>query len=57
MLSNVDIANTNDFKFFKYNTKLLGNTEADDANGILKNATINVPSKYEVISEDLLKYH
>ena len=46
MLSKVDIANTNDFKFFKYNTKLLGNTEADDANRTLQNATIDVPLKY-----------
>ena len=30
----------------KYKAKLLGNTEADNTNGILKNATIGVPSKY-----------
>ena len=30
---------------FKYKAKLLGNTEADGANGILKNATILVPLK------------
>ena len=43
---NVDIANDNDFKSFKYKAKLLRNTEADVANGILKNATIAVPLKY-----------
>ena len=34
------------FKSFKNKAKLLGNTEADGANGILKNATIAVPLKY-----------
>ena len=43
---NVDIANTNDFKSFKYKAKLLRKTEVDNANGILKNATIAVPLKY-----------
>ena len=43
---NVDIDNTIDFKSFKYKAKLLRNTEADDANGILKNAAIAVPLKY-----------
>ena len=47
---NVDIANTNSFKSFKYNTKLLGNTFAQDApnqaNGILKSSTIAVSLKY-----------
>ena len=47
---NADIANTNNFKFFKYNAKLLGGTVAqsapNQANGILKNATIAVPFKY-----------
>ena len=33
---NTDIANTNHFKPFKYKTKLLGNTKADNANGIFK---------------------
>ena len=33
---NPDIANTNNFKSFTYKAKLLGNTEADNANGILK---------------------
>ena len=35
---NADIANNNNFKSFKYKAKLLGNTLADGANGILKNA-------------------
>ena len=39
-----DIANTNNFKSFKYKANLLGNTVAQPgpnaANGILKNATI-----------------
>ena len=47
---NNNIANTNDFKSFKYKAKLLGNTVAlptpDNANGILINATIVVPLKY-----------
>ena len=33
------------FKSFKYKTELLGNTEANNANGILKNAAIVVPLK------------
>ena len=41
-----DVANTNDFKSFKYKTKLLENTEDDNANGVLKDATIAAPSKY-----------
>ena len=41
-----DIANTNNFKSFKYKTKLLKNTEACGANGILRNARIAVPLKY-----------
>ena len=36
-----DIANTNNFKYFMYKAKLLENTEADGANGILKNGTDN----------------
>ena len=47
---NNNIANTNDFKSFKYNAKLLGNTEVqpnpNHANGILKNTTIALPLKY-----------
>ena len=38
-----DIANTHNFKSFKYKAKLLKNTVADAANGILKNAPIAVP--------------
>ena len=45
-----NIANTDNFKSFKYKAKLLGNTAAQTApnaaNGILKNATIAVPLKY-----------
>ena len=43
---NADIANTNNFKSFKYKAKLLGKNEADGANGILRNATIAVPLKH-----------
>ena len=43
---NANIANTDNFKSFKCKAKLLGNTEADNGNGILKNATIAVPLKY-----------
>ena len=43
---NADIGNTNDFKSFKYDAKLLGNTEADNANGIFKNVTIVVSLNY-----------
>ena len=43
---NADIANTNDFKSFKYKAKVFKNTEADMANGALKNAIIVVPFKY-----------
>ena len=47
---NVDIANTDDFKSFKYKVQLLANTAAqpapNTANGILKNATFAVPLKY-----------
>ena len=42
---NADIANDNNFKSCKYNAKLLENTVADGANGILKNATIALPLK------------
>ena len=38
---NSNVANTNDFKSFKYKGKLLGNTEADGANEILINVTIS----------------
>ena len=43
---NADIVNRNNFKIFNYKAKLLGNTEADGNNGILKNATIALPLKY-----------
>ena len=43
---NADVTNNNNFKSFEYKTKLLGNTEADGNNGILKNETISVPLKY-----------
>ena len=40
------IANDDNFKSFKYKNKLLKNTEADEANGIIKNATIVELLKY-----------
>ena len=43
---NVDIEDNAGFKSFKYNTKLLKNTEADDVNEIPKNAIIAVPLRY-----------
>ena len=44
---NADVANNNNnFKSFMHKAKLLENTEADGGNGILKNATIAVQSKY-----------
>ena len=43
---NADIANTNNFKSFKCKAKLLGNTEADGDNRILKNVIITRPLKY-----------
>ena len=43
---NANITNTDDFKSFKYKAKSLGNTEADNANGVLKKATIVLSSKY-----------
>ena len=42
---NADIPNTNNPESIKDNAKLFGNTEADNANGILKDATITVPLK------------
>ena len=36
---NANVANDNNFTSFKYEAKLLGNTEADEANGILKKCT------------------
>ena len=47
---NADVASDNNFKYFKYKAKLLGNTVAQpipyQANGILKNVTIAVPLIY-----------
>ena len=47
---NADIANTDNFKSFEYKTNLSENTEnqtaPNQANGILKNATIILPLKY-----------
>ena len=43
---NANIANIDNFKSFKYQAKLLGNTVADGANRILKNTRITVPIKY-----------
>ena len=54
---NADIANDDNFKSFKYNAKLLGNTAAQNdnaANGILKNSKIAVSL---VISGNHLKCH
>ena len=43
---NADNTNTNNFKFFMHEVKLLENSEADGTNEILKNAIITVPLKY-----------
>ena len=43
---NHDITDTNDFKSFKYKAKLFAETEADGANGILKNTATSLPLKY-----------
>ena len=43
---NVGIANTNNFKSFKYRAKLLENTVTEGANRTLSNAIIAVPLKY-----------
>ena len=40
------IVKANDFKYFKYKTKLIRNTEADGLNGILRNTTIAEALKY-----------
>ena len=40
---NANIVNTDNFKLFKYKANFLGNTEAYEANEILKNTTIAVP--------------
>ena len=41
-----DITNDNNFKFFEYKANLLGNTGADEANRIPKNATTTMLLKY-----------
>ena len=41
-----DPGSNDDFKSFKHKAKLSGNTEADNANGILKNVAIAVPLKH-----------
>ena len=43
---NANIEKTDNLKSFKYNANLLRNTEADNANGILKYATIATPLKH-----------
>ena len=43
---NAGITNDNNFKSFKYKTKLLLNTEVDRTNGILKNWAFAVPIKF-----------
>ena len=43
---NAEITDDKAFQSFIYQAKLLENTEADGANGILKNTTIVVPLKY-----------
>ena len=52
---NNNIASTDDFKSFRYKTKLLGNTDAqpnsNNTNEILKNAAITVSLKYLSIFE------
>ena len=50
---NADIANTDQFKFFKYKANFLENAEAGGADAILKNETIAVSLKY---LPDRLKY-
>ena len=41
-----DPANNDNLKSLKYRTKLLGNTDADGVNVILKHVTTTVPLKY-----------
>ena len=43
---NPNIVNTDDFKSFKYKAKSRGKTEADGANGMLRNRTIAVSLMY-----------
>ena len=39
---NVNIVGNNSFKSLKYKTRLIGNTVADGANGILRNTAVTV---------------
>lgn len=41
-----NIPNTNNFTSFIYRAKLLGGTESDGANGLLRNSTMAVPLKF-----------
>ena len=43
---NIYITDNKGFKSFKFKAKLLGNTEADGDNGILKSATIAAPLNF-----------
>ena len=43
IIFDVDIADNNNFKYFEHKNKLLGNTVADGAQGILRNLAIVVP--------------
>ena len=43
---NPDIADGNDFKYFKSKAKLLGSTILYGANEVLRNTAIDVSSKY-----------
>ena len=43
---NPDKEGNNNFKQNKYITKILGDTESDQVNGILRNVIIAVPLKY-----------
>ena len=43
---NANALSSNNFKSLKYKTRLIRNTGADEANGILRSATIAVPLKY-----------
>ena len=43
---NADTSSNNDFKSFNYKAELLGNTAADEVNGVLKNAAIAALLKY-----------
>ena len=43
---NVNIADSNNFRFFNYKTKLLESTKANENNGIIKTQTISILLKY-----------